>query len=306
MTDRAQSTAAKEASTRRDALREVAMRLYGRSGAAALDFPPSAFEDALYEIAAKYLEPDAPDGSVRQLWESLKCEELVLACACAAGNERAWELFLLRYREKLYGAAFGITGNDSTARELADGLYADLFGTTVRDGARVSKLASYTGRGSLEGWLRTVLAQEFVNRYRTGKRLVSLEEESEQGTQFAAPSAVPDPPPDSRLTTAIDESLEALPPEDRYLLSAYYLDERTLADIGRSLRVHESTISRKLEKVTTGLRTAIVKRLMKAGMDRRQAQEALDVDVTDLGTNVRARLTQDLPSPTFLRSKDRT
>jgi RNA polymerase sigma-70 factor (ECF subfamily) len=307
MTDRVQSAAAKEAAMGPAALRELASRLYGQSGAAALEFSQQAFEKALNDIAARYLGPDASDASVRQLWESLKCEELVLARACAAGNERAWELFLLRYREKLYGAALAIAGNDTTARELADGLYADLFGTTVRDGVRLSKLASYTGRGSLEGWLRTVLAQEFVNRYRTGKRLVSLEAESEQGTQFVAPQPAPDPIPDPRLTTAIDECLESLPPEDRYVLSAYYLDQRTLADIGRTLRVHESTISRKLEKLTFGLRAAIVKRLVRAGMDRRQAEEALVTDVRDVGTNVRERLTQDLPSPPFLsRSKDRT
>ena len=74
----------------------------------------------------------------------------------------------------------------SAARELADSIYADLYGTTLRDGVRVSKLASYTGRGSLEGWLRTVLAQEYVNRYRRGRRLISLDEEAEGGTQFSA------------------------------------------------------------------------------------------------------------------------
>ena len=79
-----------------------------------------------------------------------------------------------------------IAKESSAARELADSLYADLYGTTTRDGQRISKLASYTGRGSLEGWLRTVMAQEFVNRFRRQRRLVSLDEESEDGAQFAA------------------------------------------------------------------------------------------------------------------------
>ena len=43
---------------------------------------------------------------------------------------------------------------------VADSLYGDLYGTTTRDGQRISKLASYTGRGSLEGWLRTVVTAE--------------------------------------------------------------------------------------------------------------------------------------------------
>src|SRR5271169_3057975 len=118
---------------------------------------------------------------------SLRAEELVLARACAAGHEHAWEVFLTRYRERLYDIAGYITKESSAARELADSIYAELYGTTTRDGQRTSKLASYTGRGSLEGWLRTVMAQEHINRFRRTKRTVSLDEECEEGQQFAAP-----------------------------------------------------------------------------------------------------------------------
>ena len=65
---------------------------------------------------------------------------------------------------------------------------------------RSSKLVFYTGRGSLEGWLRTVMAQEFINRYRKQKRTVSLEEQTEEGVQFAA--AVPDACASDARTTA--------------------------------------------------------------------------------------------------------
>src|SRR5205085_10729393 len=109
---------------------------------------------------------------------------------------------MTRYREKLHLCALRVTREDSAARDLADSLYADLYGTNSREGQRVSKLSSYTGRGSLEGWLRTVLAQEYVNRYRRTKRLVSLEEESEEGLQFPAPEAQPSPIADSRLEQA--------------------------------------------------------------------------------------------------------
>ncbi len=93
---------------------------------------------------------------------------------------------MLRFREKLYDIARQITREDSAGRELADSVYTDLYGTKTREGERVSKLSSYRGRGSLEGWLRTVLAQEYVNTYRKQRRLVSLDEESQEGAQFAA------------------------------------------------------------------------------------------------------------------------
>src|SRR5689334_23266861 len=171
-------------------LQSVITELYEKTGNSGLS--REQFAAVLNEVAVKYLPADASVRQTAELYASLRVEELALARACAAGQERAWEVFMARYREKLYDIAAYIAKESSAARELADSLYADLYGTTIRDGQRVSKLASYTGRGSLEGWLRTVMAQEFVNRFRRQRRLVSLDEESEDGAQFAA--TVPEPP----------------------------------------------------------------------------------------------------------------
>ncbi|PYQ43819.1 MAG: RNA polymerase subunit sigma-70 [Acidobacteria bacterium] len=243
-----------------------------------------SFSEILLEVGSKY-SASAPAAELRTFFLSLRVDELALARACAGGNNSAWEIFLTRFREKLYLAALRIA--------------RDLYGTSTRDGHRVSKLASYTGRGSLEGWLRTVLAQEYVNRYRRTKRLVSLEEESEEGLQFAAPEAQPSAGADTRLEQATDEVLAQLAPEDRAVLAAYYLDGRTLAEIARMLGVHESTISRKLDKLAKSLRKQILASLTRRGMSRRQAEEAIEVDVRDLKVDIRRSLAQDSPSGAF-------
>jgi RNA polymerase sigma-70 factor (ECF subfamily) len=250
-------------------------------------------------VATKYLPAGNTEAEARTFLLTLRVEELALAQACAAGHNAAWELFLTRYREKLYQSALRIAHEDSAARDLADSLYAELYGTTTRDGERISKLASFTGRGSLEGWLRTVLAQEFVNRYRRTKRLVSLDEESEDGAQFAAPAPEPLPSADLRLESSTDAALAALDSEDRMVLAAYYLDGRTLAEIARMLGVHESTISRKVDKLAKSLRKKILAGMMQQGMARRQAEEALEVDVRDLRVDIRRSLAQDSPAATF-------
>lgn len=293
------------ARTRLAGLQPLIEELFERSGAAGYSTTKAEFESILERIAAQYLPADAGAEETRELISSLRVEELALARACAAGHEGAWQQFMARFREKLYEAALGITKDDATGRELANSLYADLYGTTEREGKRVSKLDSYTGRGSLEGWLRAVLAQEFVKRYRTQRRLVSLEEKDEAGMQFAAPEPVAMVELDSRLEAATDEALAQLSIEDRFVLAAYFLDGRTLAEIGRVLRVHESTISRKLEKITAGLRKRIRSGLTARGMSKRQADEALQADVRDLQVNVRARLAQDSPSSAFSTGSER-
>jgi len=276
---------------------EMVTELHAKAGCERIGLTRESFSTILCEVGTKH-GPSSED-EARTFFLSLRVDELALARACAAGENSAWEIFLTRYREKLYLSALRIAREDSAARELADTLYADLYGTTTREGQRVSKLASYTGRGSLEGWLRTVLAQEYVNRYRRTKRLVSLDEESEEGVQFRAPDPEPVATSDNRLARATDAVLAELPAEDRMVLSAYYLDDRTLAEIARMLGVHESTISRKLDKLAKSLRKQIVAALTKDGMSRRQAEEALEVDVRDLQVDIRRSLSQETPPPAF-------
>src|SRR5579864_378049 len=208
----------------------VLAEIYTASGASNYDISAPEFSDILSAIAKKYETTAEAD-----FFLGLKLEDLAIARGCAKGNEKAWEVFLTKYREKLFDSARQITREESSARELADSLYADLYGTATRDGVRVSKLSSYTGRGSLEGWLRTVLAQEWVNRYRKQKRFVSLDERVEAGAQFAAaenagPSQVKSP-----VILATDAVLAEMAGEDRYILAAYFLDKRRLAEVARTL-----------------------------------------------------------------------
>ncbi len=270
--------------------------LFEKSGGERYGLTLQAFGVVLEQVAVKYV-PQASQQQKLEFWRDLKLEELALARACAAGHDAAWQTFLTRFREKLYDIARGITKEDSSARDLADSLYADLYGTSEKEGRRVSRLNFYMGRGSLEGWLRTVLAQEFVNRYRKTKRLVSLEEQAEEGVQFcAAPSSQPSSPLDSRLGAALDEALGLLSGEDRLVLASYYLDDRTLTEIGRMVGVHESTISRRLEKLLKGLRKQVLAGLVSRGMNRAQAEETLEADVRYLQVDVTRKLQENRPA----------
>lgn len=281
------------------ALRQLCRELHASSEAERFGVPLLDFEGVLAAIVTKYL-PQASDLEKAKFLRGLKLEELALARGCMGGSERAWEEFLSRYRASLYGTAYSIAKDESTARELADSLYAELYGLGGADGQRRSKLAYYTGRGSLEGWLRTVIVQEYVNRYRTGKRTVSLEEKVEEGVQFAATAAASSSPTDERIERATTAALDEIDEEGRFILAAYFLDQRTLAEIGRMLRVHESTVSRKLDRLVDTVRKQIKKQLKAAHMGDREIEEAMqDIDVRDLQVDLRAKLQQESPGPAF-------
>ena len=291
-------TVAKSNSAVETVVQDLLVELHQKAGCEKVGLTPESFRGILCEVGSKHAA-EGSQAEVRAFLLGLRVDELALARACAAGNNQAWEIFLTRYREKMYLAALRIAREDSAAHELADTLYADLYGMGTREGERVSKLASYTGRGSLEGWLRTVLAQEYVNRYRRTKRLVSLDEETDEGAQFRAPEPEPAVSGDSRLVAATDEVLGVLATEDRMVLSAYYLDGRTLAEIARIVGVHESTISRKVDKLAKSLRKQILAALGRRGMSRRQAEEALETDVRDLSIDIRRTLAQESAGSAF-------
>jgi RNA polymerase sigma-70 factor (ECF subfamily) len=79
-------------------------------------------------------------------------------------------------------------------------------------------------------------------------------------------------------------------------LASYYLDDRTLTQIGRMIGVHESTISRRLEKMLKGLRKQVIAGLVSRGMNRVQAEETLEADVRYLQVDVTRKLQENRPA----------
>jgi RNA polymerase sigma-70 factor (ECF subfamily) len=215
-------------------------------------------------------------------------ETLTLVNACLNGDETAWNTFIARYRPVLYSAALAIAKDGCLARELADSLWADLYGTrTDGNGRRISKLATYIGRGSLEGWLRTLLAQEFIDRHRKQRRLLPLDDN--------APLLIDDPDrftelADPRLNLAFQKALAELKGEDRLILATHYLDARNLAEIGRMLGLHESTISRRVSKSTRSLRKRTIHHLRKSGIGTKEAAELIAADAGQIAINLRDHL----------------
>jgi RNA polymerase sigma-70 factor (ECF subfamily) len=274
---------------------ELLASLYDQSEAASVGLAADELAVALTAIGLKYnwgqpagLRADPAQKAA--FYGALRVAELALAQACALGRELAWQRFVALYRGPLTQAAIAITGSATLGHELADSLYGQLFGLSERDGERRSPLASYSGRGSLLGWLRTTLAQRHVDHHRRTHREMPLDT-----LEPAAPAPAEPVPEVTRLGSAVARTLAALPAEDRFLLSAYFLDQQTLLQIGRLLRVHEATISRRLKRLTADLRKQLLRNLQSGGLSQRAAEEALGTDPRDLELNLRKLLQTSQP-----------
>jgi len=214
----------------------------------------------------------------------LHLEDLALACACRAGLDAAWEHFIRELRPVLYRAADALDPSGG-ARELADSIYADLYGTEERDGRRRSLFRYFHGRSSIATWLRAVLAQRHVDAIRAHRRFDEMPEE-----EPADRSASGEPPDPDRARfrevfhRVLSAVIAALLPRDRLRLALYYGEELTLAQIGRMTREHEATVSRHLARTRRAIRGAVAERLRRdEGLDDAQVEECFEYAVDDPG-----------------------
>jgi RNA polymerase sigma-70 factor (ECF subfamily) len=106
----------------------------------------------------------------------------------------------------------------------------------------------------------------------------------------AAAAFVPEAGAVAQLCAALSETLGTLDAEERFLLSAWFLDQRTLLEISRVIRVHEATVSRRIQRLTARLRKELLARLQSSGMSRVAAEEAMGIDPRDIDIDLRSLL----------------
>ncbi len=240
-------------------------RLYRQSGAARWNLSEVALADALYRSYARRHESGPEFTSSEQIdafLDSLFVDDLALAAACREGNENAWREFLAHYRSVAESAARALISDSSAARELADSLYADLYGLRQNNGTRNSPLDRYHGRSPLAAWLRTVIARRAADVWRATRIHEPMDDAAERSINHAAcePQSPYDPQRGRYLAMLCDSlkrAIAKLPPSDRLRISYYYLQGLTLAQIGSLMGEHESTISRKLAQTRSQIREAV-------------------------------------------------
>jgi RNA polymerase sigma-70 factor, ECF subfamily len=184
--------------------------------------------------------------------------DLELARLCAAGDEHAWETFVREYRPLLYRAADALDRTQG-ARDLADSLYAELYGVTAKAGERQSLFRYYQGRSSLATWLRAVLAQRYVDRLRVQRRTEQLVDD-----ELPAPRQEMDT--DRRryvelVGQALGRAAAGLSARERLRLGCYYVQELTLAETARVMNESEATSSRRLGRTRQALRAEVERQL---------------------------------------------
>jgi RNA polymerase sigma-70 factor len=292
------------------------------------------FEASIRRTIDKYLvaasEEELSEADLREFFANLQAEDLFLALGCAAGNERAWWEFDQSHRSYMERVARHLARTDIDAEESIGAVYVELYGTRIVDGERVSKFASYSGRGSLRGWLRTVIWHTIVDQHRAGQDEVSLEEMTEAVGEGAAQAAIAGSEGSTEAAAidklaadkyrkatlaAISAAFEGLEPHEKLLLMYYHVEGLKLREIARlvenedsplrrwfqrksaareaapSSRVHESTVMRWLERCYAEVLSSFREHLAAAGLNPSEIEICKSLAAEDLaGPDIYSKL----------------
>ena len=255
----------------------------------------------------KYLLRDnanAANADIKAFIDEIRADDLCLVIACERGDEQAWSDLVANFDATVKSAARKITSNNEDAEDLASSIWAELYGLrTDADGNKKSKLAYYSGRGSLAGWLRAVVSQLAVDQFRKVSKFVQIEEDREfenlaneaangDGNHFGSRIENPEDlltvrRTESDVSTALSIAIAELEAEDRLLLKLYYFDDLKLKEIAATFGYHEATASRKLTRIQTDVRKGVEKQLKsKHGWTETEVKRHLAETAASLGVNL--------------------
>ena len=255
----------------------------------------------------KYLLRDDPGAAtpvIVDFVQEIRADDLCLIVACEKGDEKAWEDLVANFDSTVKSAARKISSNAEDAEDLASSIWAELYGLRVdADGNKKSKLAYYSGRGSLAGWLRAVVSQLAVDQFRKVSKFVQIEEDREfenlaneasngDGPRFGSHIENPEELYSEGRTTAdvsaaLSEAIACLEAEDRLILKLYYFDNLKLKDIAATFGYHEATASRKLTRVQSEIRKGVEKSLKtQHGWTDGEVKKHLSETASSLGINL--------------------
>ncbi|PYS88526.1 MAG: hypothetical protein DMF62_09515 [Acidobacteria bacterium] len=301
------SAAEKHAGGIDEAVKRLVSRAANSHGISPDDLKPrinSALEKYLFKD-----EPTAEHHKVISFIDEIHADDLCLIVACEKGDDKAWEDLVANFDSTVKSAARNITSNTEDAEDLASSIWAELYGLRQdADGNKKSKLAYYSGRGSLAGWLRAVVSQLAVDQYRKQSKYVQIEETrdfenlAEESSNHSGNDMVvhhgqspeelfSEQETGEDVSAALRTAIDSLEAEDKLILKLYYFDDLKLKDIAATFGYHEATASRKLVRIQTEVRKCVEKELKKHhGWSDGEVKKYLADAATKLGVNLEKML----------------
>ena len=154
---------------------------------------------------------------------------------CLKGNRRDQELLYRRHAARLYAVSLQYSGNDEEARDILQEGFIKIF----------ENLVNYKHEGSFEGWIRRIIVNTALEKYRS-KHLLQRVDDIDQ---IPEPEANPDNEDYAGLQ-AIDlmTIIRDLPPKYRMVFNLFAIEGYSHKEIGKMMNISEGTSKSNLSR----------------------------------------------------------
>lgn len=154
---------------------------------------------------------------------------------CLAGNRRDQELLYRRHASKLYAVCLQYSGNDEEARDILQEGFIRIF----------ENLIHYKYEGSFEGWMRRIIVNTALEKYRSRHNLYRVDDID----LIPEPDADPDNEDYSGLE-AVDllDIIRELPPKYRMVFNLYAIEGYAHKEISQMMNISEGTSKSNLSR----------------------------------------------------------
>lgn len=173
--------------------------------------------------------------------EQIRDEILVLRCQ--DGDEDAFAELVSRWQRRLYAHALQLTGRPDVARDAVQETWI----------AIIRGLPQLHDPASFGGFAHRILSRRCADSSRgQGRRAKLARAISDAGSRVSQPTAERDSD-----SSRVREALAGLPAERRAVLALHYLNELSVPEIARILRVPQGTIKSRLHDARAHLERAL-------------------------------------------------
>lgn len=250
-----------------ETLEELAQAQYGEAlrHHGYLGLSREQFVARFEQVVAKYVPEDAPEQSRIDFGAQLSSSDLYLATACGLPTESAWGHFYSLYDVYLKRCLRQYCREPNILNDLMDDPSAELF---LPDSSGRSRITSYDGRSSLRSWLRAVVANRVINEREKKANSMRSRDFPEDGPavcpracEWAVDACMSEP----LLRDCLKEGCRSLSERERQMILNRYEEQLPLGVIARRWGVHQSTVTRILERSIVKFRNAAVRVLVEKG-----------------------------------------
>lgn len=159
--------------------------------------------------------------------------------ACISGDNRAHEKLYRMLAPKMYGVCLRYAKDADEAKDnLQDG-FVTVF----------TKLRDFRHEGSFEGWVRRIMVNVSLDRYRKNQPLLFVDEVRGHDVATHEEEAMANLPVEDLVRT-----IRELPPQYKMVFNLYVFEGLSHQDIGKQLGITESTSKSNLSRAREILR----------------------------------------------------